>query len=122
MEGDNQAPIELRFGWRQRQQDIDEFIRQLPSANMSTAFIAAQHGSGKSTTLLDHVNDVMQYDEAFSDMTILYLVPSEVKAQLLYSFVRSPEFKPDTGRREVFLGANSRTCQGDHLEVRERSQ
>ncbi|KAK8015362.1 hypothetical protein PG990_008658 [Apiospora arundinis] len=95
MENDSQVPIELRFAWRQRQQEIDDFIRRLPSKNISTAFITAQHGGGKSTTLLTHISDLIQQDEIFERTAIVYLMPSHFEAETIYLFLLGPNFDPD---------------------------
>ncbi|KAK6855051.1 hypothetical protein PG995_008583 [Apiospora arundinis] len=95
MENDSQSPIELRFAWRQRQQEIDDFIRRLPSKNISTAFIAAQHGGGKSTTLLTHISDLIQQDEIFERTAIVYLMPSHFEVETIYLFLLGPNFGPD---------------------------
>ncbi|KAK8085856.1 hypothetical protein PG997_007127 [Apiospora hydei] len=101
----NNSATELRFAWRQRQQEIDEFVRYLPSTNVSAAFIAAQHASGKSTTLLAHISDVMQQDNAFANTTIFYLLPSEIEVKVLCNYVFSPESKPGTKAQTCFSRA-----------------
>ena len=102
---------ELRFAWRQRQQEIDDFVRQLPSENMSTAFIVAQHGGGKSTTLPAHISDLIQQrDDATSrKTTIVYLVPSETESRLLTDFVNSDKFDGDNAPSKVQMASFARS-------------
>ncbi|KAK8115475.1 hypothetical protein PG984_011977 [Apiospora sp. TS-2023a] len=93
---------ELRFAWRQRQVEIDQFVRQLPSKNMSTAFVAAQHAAGKSTTMLAHISDIMQPDKAFENTAIVYFVSSRIEVMLHSNFVSSPQFKAQTTAESCF--------------------
>lgn len=102
MDTENKAPTELRFAWRQRQQEIDNFVEGLPSEPISTAVIVAQHAAGKSTTLLAHISDLLQHDEASKDTPILYVVPSLAETHLLRHFVHSAGFKPDTKAESCF--------------------
>ncbi|KAK8040239.1 hypothetical protein PG991_000027 [Apiospora marii] len=102
MDTENEAPTELRFAWRQRQQEIDDFIQHLPSEPISTALIVAQHAAGKSTTLLAHVSDLLQHDEAYMNTVIIYLVPSQVEVGLLEHYVASAAFKPETKAESCF--------------------
>ncbi|KAI2462951.1 hypothetical protein F4781DRAFT_418180 [Annulohypoxylon bovei var. microspora] len=71
--------------WETQQAQIDQFLDRIETRNASAACIYGPHATGKSTSMVAHILEVVR--AKIPDTSVVYLLPTSLEADLLTEYL-----------------------------------